>query len=76
MQARPAEGRNKIYFMHFPVLNKDGFGEAVKDRHNRRFWDDSEKAADAWTSVESRVVAAAASTGWAAYVGKHALARR
>jgi hypothetical protein len=64
------EGRNEIYSMHFPVLNKNGFGEAVKDRHNRRFWDDPNKADDAWTGVESRVLVAAASTG-AAYVGKH-----
>jgi hypothetical protein len=64
------EGRNEIYFMYFPVLNKDGFGEAVKDRHNRRFGDDTKKAAGAWTSAESRMVAAA-STGWASYVGKH-----
>jgi hypothetical protein len=64
------EGRNEIYFMYFPVLNKDGFGEAVKDRHNRRFGDDTKKAADDWASVESRIVAAA-STGWASCVGKH-----
>jgi hypothetical protein len=57
--------------MYFPILNKDGFGEAVKRRHNRRFWDEPKKAAAAaWTGVESRVVAAA-STGWAACVGKH-----
>ena len=68
--ATPEGRRNGIYFMHFPVLNKDGFGEAVKDRHNRLFWDDTNKADGAWTSVESRVVAAA-STGWASCVGKH-----
>jgi hypothetical protein len=69
------KGRNEIYFMHFPVLNKDGFGEAVKVRHNRMFGDDTNKADGAWTLVESRMVAAA-STGWASCVGKHWLVAR
>jgi hypothetical protein len=45
------KGRNEIYFMHFPVLNKAEFGDAVKDRHNRRFWGDPNKADDAWTGL-------------------------
>ena len=56
LPAATSNGRNEIYFMHFPVLKTDLFCAAARPVHDRRYWDkEEEEQAAAWASVETKM---------------------